>query len=70
MDTPEKCETNRWNARYFRMCGTCKYKEFGICKNENSLLACELVSNNDTCDLWTEKNLEERISSYSKMYEK
>ena len=34
------------------LCGTCRYRQDGICKNEDSYLAHELVGLDDMCDEW------------------
>lgn len=36
------------------MCGTCKYRQDGICKNNDSYLAHEIVGLDDMCDEWEE----------------
>lgn len=55
MSTKNEIERNRWIERHLGMCGTCIYKECGVCINDKSYLNSERVKVDDMCDLWSEK---------------
>lgn len=62
MDTPEELLRDKWIERHKGMCGTCRYKADGVCKNECSYLYYELVGDNDMCDEWSERDYAKSLS--------
>lgn len=55
MDTPEDIDEKKYIEKYLFLCGTCKYKKKGRCRNWNSDCVDGIVDDECSCEYWKPK---------------
>lgn len=54
MDTLREIGADRWYFDHLGLCGTCLYRERGICTNNEVERGGDLVEDGETCDGWVQ----------------